>query len=90
MPTVLMVANKTLAADEVSEFVKSRMTDDAATKFTLLVLATANAHPEQIRPAARHHRWGSSKARRCASRGGSPRFRARDTDSSSGWTHSAS
>jgi hypothetical protein len=47
MPTVLMVANKTLAADEVSEFVKSRMTDDEATKFTLLVPATANAHPEQ-------------------------------------------
>ena len=47
MPTVLIVANKTLAADEVSESVKSRMTDDEATKFTLLVPATANAHPEQ-------------------------------------------
>ena len=47
MPTVLIVANKTLAADEVSEFVKSRMTGDEATKVTLLVPATANAHPEQ-------------------------------------------
>ena len=47
MPTVLMVANKTLAADEVSEFVKSRMTADEATKITLLVPATAGTHPEQ-------------------------------------------
>src|SRR6476661_5706381 len=47
MPTVLMVANKTLAADEVSEFVKSRITADEATKITLLVPATAGTHPEE-------------------------------------------
>lgn len=47
MLTVLMVANKTIEADEVSEFVKSRMMADEATKITLLVPATALADPEE-------------------------------------------
>ena len=42
-----MVANKALAADEISEFVKSRMAADEATKITLLVPATAGTDPEQ-------------------------------------------
>jgi hypothetical protein len=42
MPTILLVANKTLVAEEVSQFVKARMLADDATRFTLLVPATAN------------------------------------------------
>lgn len=45
MSTVLIVANKTLVEYEVREFMQSRLGGD--TEFTLLVPATAQAHPEQ-------------------------------------------
>jgi hypothetical protein len=46
MSAVLLMANQTLAGGEVSEFVKSRLRDEAP-HFTLLVPATPQAHREQ-------------------------------------------
>ena len=46
MSNVLIVANQTLAGEEISEFVKSRMGEEP--EFTLLVPATARTpHREQ-------------------------------------------
>jgi hypothetical protein len=47
MSNVLIVANQTLAGEEISEFVKSRMGEEPP-EFTLLVPATARTpHREQ-------------------------------------------
>lgn len=46
MSRVLVVANQTLASQEVADFVTSRMREGNPA-FTLLVPATAQAHPEQ-------------------------------------------
>ena len=43
MPTVLLVANQTLAGGEVEAFVKSRLSAEPPPEFTLLVPATASA-----------------------------------------------
>jgi hypothetical protein len=44
---VLIVANKTLVAEELTEFVKARVLTDQTTKFTLLVPASAASQPQQ-------------------------------------------
>ena len=44
MPTVLLVANQTLAGGEVEAFVKSKLSAEPPPEFTLLVPATASAH----------------------------------------------
>src|SRR5687768_15205891 len=44
MPTVLLVANQTLAGGEVEAFVKSKLSAEPPSEFTLLVPATASAH----------------------------------------------
>src|SRR4051812_3797673 len=44
MPTVLLVANQTLAGGEVESFVKSRLDSEPPAEFTLLVPATVQGH----------------------------------------------
>jgi len=44
MPTVLLVANQTLAGGEVESFVRSRLGAEPSPEFTLLVPATVHAH----------------------------------------------
>ena len=47
MSAVLIVANKTLVAEELTEFVKARVLTDQTTKFTLLVPASTVFQPEE-------------------------------------------
>ena len=47
MSAVLIVANKTLVAEELTEFVKARVLTDQTTKFTLLVPASAASQRQQ-------------------------------------------
>jgi len=44
MPTVLLVANQTLAGGEVESFVRSRLDSEPSAEFKLLVPATAHTH----------------------------------------------
>jgi hypothetical protein len=52
MVRLLLVANKTLASGEVSDFVKDRMAKEEDCRFTLLVPATPRSHAEAGEQAA--------------------------------------
>ena len=52
MVRLLLVANKTLASGEVSDFVKDRMAMEEDCRFTLLVPATPRSHAEAGERAA--------------------------------------
>lgn len=74
MSKVLVVANQTLAREEISEFVKSRMGEEPP-EFTLPVPATARTpHWEQAARLLGTISGGHAQGRRCPPRRGCRRL----------------